>query len=131
MTKRTVVALALLLTLAACAPRTEAPETATPPQTVPGVPAPPALASPAARAVDRAAREAFHLMGLGYARTGAYSVNVLVSDLDLPSGARWQLENLAEATYALRFTSDDVPGVAWLVTPNGVVTQGTETNEIL
>ena len=132
MTRRTLTALALLVTLAACAPRTDTPEAVTPPpQTAPETPAPPQLTDPAARAVDRAAREAFHLMGLEYARTGAYSVNVLVSDLDLPSGARWQLENLAEETYALRFTSDDVPDFSWLVMPDGVVIQQAETNQIL
>ena len=132
MTRRTLTALALLVTLAACAPRTSTPETVTPPpQTAPETPAPPQLTDPAARAVDRTAREAFHLMGLEYARTGAYSVNVLVSDLDLPSGARWQLENLAEATYALRFTSDDVPDFSWLVMPDGVVIEQNETDQIL
>ena len=131
MTKHILTALALLVTLAACAPRTSTPETVTPPQTAPETPAPPQLTDPAARAVDRAAREAFHLMGLEFARTGAYSVNVLVSALELPSGARWQLENLAETTYALRFTSDDVPDFSWLVLPDGVVIEQTDANQIL
>lgn len=135
MTRHTLTALALLLTVAACAPRADTPDElpngAAPPQTAPETPTPPQLTDPAARAVDRAAREAFHLMGLGYARTGAYSVNVLVSDLELPSGARWQLENLAEETYALRFTSDDVPDFSWLVMPDGVVIEQAENNQIL
>lgn len=131
MTRRTLTALALLVTLAACAPRTSTPETVAPPQTAPETPAPLELNDPAARAVDRAAREAFHLMGLEYARTGAYSVNVLVSDLELPSGARWQLENLSEETYTLRFTADDLPDFSWLVMPDGVVIEQAETNQIL
>ena len=50
MTRRILTALALLLTLAACAPRTDTPETVTPPQTAPETPAPPQLTDPAARA---------------------------------------------------------------------------------
>ena len=133
-------ALALALALAACAPRTQTPETpARPPQTVPesGRPEPDrppgdglVLTDPAALEVDRAARQAFHLMGLEYTRTGSYSVNVLVSDLNLPSGARWELENLEPETYALRFTSDNVPDVAWRVTPEGVTAEQTDANQI-
>ena len=89
------------------------------------------LTDPAALEVDRAAREAFHLMGLEYARTGSYSVNTLVSDLELPSGARWELQDLKPKTYRLRFTSDNVPDVAWLVTPEGVKAQQTSDNRIL
>ena len=131
----TVFLLALLL--AACAPRTQSTPTASPPA---GTATPPATASgggaglaltdPAALEVDRAAREAFHLMGLEYARTGSYSVNVLVSDLTLPSGARWELADLKPQTYALRFTSDNVPEVAWLVTPTGVTTERVAANQI-
>lgn len=135
MTRYRLTALALALALAACAPRTQTseqiPETPTrPPQTTPAPDRPSdtpdggvVLTDPAALEVDRAARQAFHLMGLEFARTGAYSVNALVSDLELPSGARWELENLAEDTYALRFTSDNVPDVAWRVTPEGVTTE--------
>ncbi len=136
--RRTFTALALALALAACAPRTQTPETpARPPQTTPetnrtpGTPGGVVLTDPAALEVDRAARQAFHLMGLEYTRTGAYSVNVLVSDLELPSGARWELENLTPETYALRFTSDSVPDVAWRVTPEGVTAQEVEANQIL
>lgn len=141
--KRTFTALALALALAACAPRTQtseqAPGTPTrPPQTTPetdGTPGTPGggvvLTDPAALEVDRAARQAFHLMGLEFTRTGAYSVNVLVSDLELPSGARWELENITPETYALRFTSDNVPDVAWRVTPEGVTAQEVDANQIL
>lgn len=141
--RRIFTALALALALAACAPRTQtseqAPENpARPPQTTPEPDRPPGnpgggvvLTDPAALEVDRAARQAFHLMGLEYTRTGAYSVNVLVSDLELPSGARWELENLEPETYALRFTSDNVSEVAWRVTPEGVEAQKVDTNQIL
>ena len=132
--KRIFTALTLALALAACAPRTQ-PETVTrPPETAPETPTTPRggpiLTDPAALEVDRAAREAFHLMGLEYTRTGSYSVNILLSDLDLPSGARWELENPGPETYALRFTSDNVPEVAWLVTPEGVTAQSVEANQI-
>ena len=139
--KITLTALALALTLAACAPRTQSTPNARPPATQPqpGTQARPntppggnrVLTDPAALEVDRAARQAFHLMGLGYARTGAYSVNALVSDLELPSGARWELEDLTPETYRLRFTSDNVPDVAWLVTPEGVQAEQTNDNRIL
>ena len=139
--KFTLTALALALAMTACAPRTQPTPTARPPATQgqPGTPTRPnalpkgnrVLTDPAALEVDRAAREAFHLMGLGYARTGAYSVNTLVSDLELPSGARWELEDLKPKTYKLRFTSDNVPDVAWLVTPEGVKAQQTNDNRIL
>lgn len=137
----TLTALALGLTLAACAPRTQSTPSARPPvtQEQPGTPTGPntppegnrVLTDPAALEVDRAARQAFHLMGLEYARTGAYSVNALVSDLELPSGARWELEDLKPKTYSLRFTSDSVPGVAWFVTPKGVEAQEVDDNQIL
>jgi hypothetical protein len=132
-----LVALLLALALAACAPRTDQ-GAATPPTVPEPVPEteqpseqPTPSTDPAALEVERAAQQAFHLMGLEYSRTGVYSVNVLASDLELPSGARWQLENIADTTYALRFTSDNVPEIAWLVTPEGVSTERVEANEIL
>ena len=139
--KATLTALALALALSACAPRTQSTPNARPPTTQPqpGTPTRPntppggnrTLTDPAALEVDRAARQAFHLLGLEYARTGTYSVNTLVSDLELPSGARWELEDLKPNTYKLRFTSDNVPNVAWLVTPKGVTTQRVDANQIL
>lgn len=126
-----LVALLLALTLAACAPRTE---TSEPTQVVPETPQQPeqdpALSDPAALEVERAARQAFHLMGLAFEREGVYGVNVLASELDLPSGASWRLENLTRATYALRFTSDNVPDLSWLVTPEGVARQPLTSNQI-
>ena len=107
--KSILAALALALALAACAPQTQPTPNARPPMTQgqqgqqqPGTPTRPnaapggnrVLTDPAALEVDRTARQAFHLMGLGYTRTGTYSVNALVSDLELPSGARWELEDL-------------------------------------
>ncbi len=133
--RRTLTVLALAFALAACAPRTQTPKIPVrPPQTTPEPERPSGnklvLTDPAALDVDRSAREAFHLMGLEYARTGAYSVNVLVSDLELPSGARWALENITPETYALRFTSDNVPEVAWFVSPEGVKARQVDAKQI-
>lgn len=139
LSRRIVVMLALALTLAACAPRTskrESDSAPTPPQTQPQTPlqprpAEPNLQNPEVRAVDRAAKEAFHLMGLSYERTGSYDVSSLASNLELPSGVQWQLEDISETSYALRFTSDNVPDFAWLVTPEGVEPMRAATNRIL
>ncbi len=134
--KRILVALALGLALAACAPRTGENGSSTPPRTRPQTqpqtsPGAPDLQNPDVRAVDRAAKEAFHLMGLSYERTGAYDVSSLASDLELPPGVRWQLEDISQTSYALRFTSDSVPDIAWLVTPEGVQTSRADANRIL
>ena len=42
---------------------------------------------------------------LAYLETGAYSANILLSDLNLPSGVRWMLEELGETydTVVLEF----------------------------
>lgn len=150
--RRALMALTLLLlALAACAPRTEAPtvvipETPLPPQ-APGSQAPgsqtpgaqtpqtpgptPDLSDPATNAADRTAHEAFRLMKRSFEQSGSYNVGVLASDLELPSGVKWQLEDLSAAGYALRFTSDDVPDLAWLVTPAGVSTESADANRIL
>jgi hypothetical protein len=77
------------------------------------------LDTPAARAVDRVAHEAYHRMEIGLLRTGTYTTNVLV-DLDLPRGARVTVEAFTDTDYVLRVTSDDVSDAAWLVSPRGV-----------
>lgn len=74
---------------------------------------------PAAEAVDRVAREAYHRMEIGFLRTGVYTTNVLV-DLDIPRGTRITVEAYDDTSYRLRVTSDAVPGAAWLVSPAGV-----------
>jgi hypothetical protein len=77
-------------------------------------------ASPESQELERTARLAFHKMEEAKLETGVYNTNVL-ADLALPQGVLWQLESLAEDSYQLRFVSSDVPGFAYLVTPDGVV----------
>jgi hypothetical protein len=136
------MALAALLVLAACAPRTETPEPpTTPPATTPAPErptapseAPPAdtltLTDPAALEADRTAREAFHLMGLNYLETGRYSAEILLNELDLPTGVLWTIQEVSETSYRLQITSDSVPGVVWAVTPEGVRARQVEDNQI-
>ena len=78
--------------------------------------------SPVAAAVARTAEIAFHRMEIGKLQTGSYTTNVLV-DLDLSSGTRWTLLDYPAdgSSYTLQFTSDQVPGAAWRVSPRGVV----------
>ena len=143
--RRTLVTLAALLVLAACAPRTETPEpSTTPPATTPAperptappsAPEPPladtlTLTDPAALEADRTAREAFHLMGLNYLETGRYSAEILLDELDLPTGVLWTIQEVSETSYRLQITSDSVPGVVWAVTPEGVRARQVEDNQI-
>ncbi len=141
MFKPTLLVVALALSLAACTPRTGTPELATPPRTTaPETPAEipaetPAgetltLTDPAALEADRAAREAFHLMGLGFLETGRYSAEVLLTDLELPGGVLWEIREISDSSYELQLTSDGVPGVAWSVTPEGVSARQVEDNRI-
>lgn len=143
-----LVALIIATSLAACAPRTRTPQAAPitpPPAETPAPPpeeaepaAPPetppeesiVLTDPVALETDRVAREAFHLMELSYLETGTYSANVMISDLVLPGGVRWMLEDLSETSYTLRFTSDDLPAVAWFVSPDGVTARQVDDNRI-
>jgi len=135
--KRILMALAVALALAACAPRTEAPEpSTTPAPETPTAPpeAPPTdtltLTDPAALEADRAAREAFHLMGLNYLETGSYSAEILLSELNLPPGVLWAIQEISDTSYTLQITSDSVPGVAWTVTPEGVRARQVVDNQI-
>jgi hypothetical protein len=75
--------------------------------------------SPAAKEVEQIANIAFHRMEISQLESGVYTTNVL-ADLALPQGAAWTLESLAQDTYQIRFTSADVQGFAWLVSPDGV-----------
>lgn len=103
--KQTILwSLAALLLLASCAPRA----------------APLQLNSPEALEVERIANAAWHRMQLVYLETGEYTTNAL-ADLRLPSGVRWLVEAFGGGSYTLRFTSIHVAGVAWFVTPEGVV----------
>lgn len=142
--KPILLGLVLALSLAACAPRTEAPEPAAePPATTvpeaptrtPETPTPSAgetliLTDPAALQADRAARQAFHLMGLDFLETGRYSAEILLSELELPTGVQWAVQEISDTSYALQIISDSVPGVAWSVTPDGVRARQVEDNQI-
>lgn len=70
--------------------------------------------------LERTAQLAYHRMEIGYLQTGSYTTNALV-DLELPRGVRWTLEEFSESSYRLRFTDDENPGEAWLVSPRGVM----------
>jgi hypothetical protein len=96
--------LAAVLLLASCAPRA----------------APLQLNSPEALELERIATAAWHRMQLVYLETGEYTTNAL-ADLRLPSGVRWLVEEFGAGSYTIRFTSIHVVGVAWFVTPTGVV----------
>ena len=105
------LAIVLLTLLAACAPRTQG--TSTDPS------AGAIFQGEAAQETNRLATAAFHRMELGRLESGTYTTNVLIN-LDVPQGIRWMLEDLSDDAYTLRFTSSDVPGAAWVVTPEGV-----------
>ena len=79
----------------------------------------PTSLSPAAQQVEQAAVIAYHRMEIGRLQLGTYTTNVLV-DLELPQGARWTLADFSDDDYALRFVSENLPEVFWLVTPRGV-----------
>ena len=77
-------------------------------------------ASPASQELERTARLAYFKMEEAYLEGSVYNTNVL-SELALPQGVLWQLESLTNDSYQLRFVSNDVPGFAYLVTPDGVI----------
>ncbi len=79
----------------------------------------PTSLSPEAQQVEQAAIVAYHRMEIGRLQLGEYTTNVLV-DLELPQGTRWTLADFNEDSYALRFISENLPEVFWLVTPQGV-----------
>lgn len=62
---------------------------------------------------------AFHRMEIAYLEGGSYTTNALV-DLELPKGVRWTLEEFGEDDYRLRFSRDERPSRALIVTPAGV-----------
>jgi hypothetical protein len=97
--------LCLTLLAAACAPRV--------------LPDTDLLNSPAALETEQIAQIAYHRMEIGLLQTGSYTTNVLV-DLALPRGVRWTLEEFSSDSYQLRFSHDELPTLAWLVTPRGV-----------
>jgi hypothetical protein len=75
--------------------------------------------SPESQQLERTARLAYHKMEEARLETGTYTTNIL-AELALPQGVLWQLETLTNETYQLRFVSNDVPGFAYLVNPDGV-----------
>ncbi len=95
----------ILLLLAACAPGT---------RTLTEI-----SGSPASRQLEQTAELAYHKMEEARLETGSYTTNVL-AELVLPQGVLWQLESLTNDAYQLRFVSNDVPGFAYIVTPDGV-----------
>jgi hypothetical protein len=76
-------------------------------------------ASPESQQLERTAQLAYHKMEEAKLETGTYTTNVL-ADLALPQGVLWQLETLTNDSYQLKFVSNDVPGFAYLVNPDGV-----------
>jgi hypothetical protein len=100
-----ILPLLLLFTLTACFPGARTPSQI--------------LDTPAADAVEQTANLAYHRMEIGKLETGVYNTNVL-GDLALPQGVLWTLESLSEDSYQLRFSSSQVEGFSWLVTPQGV-----------
>lgn len=105
---------ALLLALVSCSPGTDGAATGAAPAGVPVA----TEEADAMAALERTAWEAWHLMQIGFLRTGAYSTNVLV-DLPLPQGVRWSVVGFEEEGYAIDVTSDDGEG-AYRVDPSGV-----------
>ncbi|UCH26740.1 MAG: hypothetical protein JSV66_03575 [Trueperaceae bacterium] len=80
-----------------------------------------AFATPQAIEAERTATIAYHRMQIGFLETGSFSTHVLI-DLQLPRGVRWTLEEFSDLDrdYRLLFTVDDLPGIAWRVTPRGI-----------
>ena len=118
-TKRRLLAAALVsftLLVSACAPRT-APSNNPPGGAAPVASA--ALGTPQARATAETAEIAYHRMAIGFLQSGEYTTNALL-ELALPKGVKWTLDEFSGTDYRLRFTSDEVPVYAWLVTPQGV-----------
>ncbi|MGL4612065.1 MAG: hypothetical protein ACRCYY_20710 [Trueperaceae bacterium] len=76
-------------------------------------------ASPESQALERTAQLAYHKMETAKIETGRYDTGVLTS-LDLPRGVLWQLKTISEEGYEINFVSSDVPGFAYIVTPEGV-----------
>jgi hypothetical protein len=70
--------------------------------------------------LQRTALVAFHRMEIAFLETGSYTTNALI-DLELPRGVKWTLEDFSERSYRLRFTADNRPGEAWLVSPAGLM----------
>lgn len=105
------LAIVLLTLLAACAPRTQGTSTTSGAEAL--------FQGEAAQEASRVATTAFHRMELGRLESGGYTTNVLIN-LDVPQGVRWMLEDRSDDAYTLRFTSSEVPGAAWIVTPDGV-----------
>lgn len=73
----------------------------------------------AAREVEQAALLAWHRMEAHFLETGAYSTAAL-RGLTMPRGTSWNLQDLSETSFELRFSSSEVPSVVWMVTPRGV-----------
>jgi hypothetical protein len=75
--------------------------------------------SPESQQLERTAQLAYLKMEEAKLETGVYQTDVLL-EVALPQGVLWQLEALTNDTYQLRFISNDVPGFAYIVNPEGV-----------
>lgn len=99
---------AVLLLLAACAPSVTAGER---------------FAASESAAEENARQTAiviWHRMEIGKVQTGSYTSNVLVDLDELPRGVAFIMESFPGESFEMRVTDDFVPGVWWLVNPDGV-----------
>ncbi|HNR00340.1 MAG TPA: hypothetical protein PKN52_10080 [Trueperaceae bacterium] len=103
---RSVLLMALVAVLGACAP---------------GAFGPAASTDPVATELERTAQVLYHRMELGRLETGVYTTNALI-DVTLPEGARWTLQEFATdgSSYVLVLRSSRLPSMAWRVSPRGV-----------
>lgn len=62
----------------------------------------------------------WHRMELGRLQQGGYTSNVLEEMTDLPRGVAFFMDSFPGESFELRVTDDAVPGVWWLVTPDGI-----------
>src|SRR5690625_63657 len=120
---RTVAAVVMIggpLLLAACAPAA-----GTPAREPAGAAAHAAPRLEEARSADEDAARTpavaiWHRMELGRLQQGGYTSNVLEEMTDLPRGVAFFMDSFPGESFELRVTDDAVPGVWWLVTPDGI-----------
>ncbi len=109
--KTAVAAVLLLAVLAACAPGT---------QQVTAGPQFAVAQSPLEEPGLRTAMAIWHRMEAGKIQTGSYTSNVLIDLVDLPKGVAFRMESFPGESFEMRVTDDSLPGVWWLVNPDGV-----------
>ncbi len=69
----------------------------------------------------------WHRMEIGKVQTGSYTSNVLIDLEDLPRGVAFIMESFPGESFEMRVTDDFVPGVWWLVNPDGVTRHQTRS----